>query len=45
VLFTSGYTEDRIERISRLELGAPLLDKPYRITELAAKIRSMMVGE
>jgi CheY-like chemotaxis protein len=44
VLFTSGYTEDRIKRASLIELGAPLLGKPYRIDELAAKIKSVMVG-
>lgn len=42
VLFTSGYTENAILHQGRLDEGVLLLSKPYRRTELMAKIRQAM---
>lgn len=39
VLFTSGYTEDAIMHHGRLDPGVQLLSKPYRLRDLAAKVR------
>ena len=39
VLFTSGYTENAIVHHGRLDPGVHLLNKPYRLQDLAAKIR------
>ncbi|PZO51180.1 MAG: hypothetical protein DCF16_11570 [Alphaproteobacteria bacterium] len=44
ILFTSGYTEDAMERREGDELLAPLLSKPYRRQELAAKVRAVLAG-
>jgi PAS domain S-box-containing protein len=43
-LFTSGYTEDSILRLGKLDPGVRLLSKPYRKHELAARIRETMDG-
>jgi len=42
VLFTSGYTEDAIVHHGRLGSGASLLGKPFRLAELAAKLREVL---
>src|SRR5690606_17051216 len=42
VLFTSGYTENAIVHSGRLDRGVQLLSKPYRLRELASKIRSAL---
>ena len=39
VLFTSGYTENAIVHHGRLDRGVHLLNKPYRRSDLAAKVR------
>jgi PAS domain S-box-containing protein len=43
-LFTSGYTEDSILRLGKLDPGVRLLSKPYRKRELAARIREALDG-
>jgi len=43
-LFTSGYTEDSILRLGKLDPGVRLLSKPYRKNELAARIREALDG-
>ncbi|MCE9649814.1 MAG: PAS domain S-box protein [Parvibaculum sp.] len=42
VLFTSGYTENAIVHHGRLDRGVHLLSKPYRRSELAAKVRLVL---
>src|SRR5262249_19585238 len=42
VLFTSGYTENAIVHHGRLDPGVALLNKPYRKTDLARKIREVL---
>jgi nitrogen-specific signal transduction histidine kinase len=42
ILFTSGYTEDAIVHHGRLDPGVALLNKPYRKTDLARKIREVL---
>jgi len=42
VLFTSGYTENAIVHSGRLDRGVQLLSKPYRLRELASKVRSVL---
>ena len=41
-LFTSGYTEDSILRLGKLDPGVRLLSKPYRKQELATRIREAL---
>ena len=43
-LFTSGYTEDSILRLGKLDPGVRLLSKPYRKLELATRIREALDG-
>ena len=43
-LFTSGYTEDSILRLGKLDPGVRLLSKPYRKHELATRIRQALDG-
>ncbi|HEY3147257.1 MAG TPA: PAS domain S-box protein, partial [Dongiaceae bacterium] len=43
-LFTSGYTEDSILRLGKLDPGVRLLSKPYRKHELAMRIREALDG-
>jgi PAS domain S-box-containing protein len=43
-LFTSGYTEDSILRLGKLDPGVRLLSKPYRKHELATRIREVLDG-
>jgi CheY-like chemotaxis protein len=42
VLFTSGYARHAIVHQGRLDPGVELLSKPFTLTQLAAKIRSML---
>ena len=42
VLFTSGYTYHAIVRNGLLDPNAHLIGKPYKLSELAAKVRSLM---
>jgi CheY-like chemotaxis protein len=42
VLYTSGYTENAIVHHGRLDPGVALLNKPYRKTDLAQKIREVL---
>jgi PAS domain S-box-containing protein len=42
VLYTSGYTENAIVHQGRLDPGVDLLSKPYRLQELALKLRSVL---
>lgn len=44
VLYTSGYSENAIVHHGRLDPGVHLLGKPYRRSELAAKIREALAG-
>jgi CheY-like chemotaxis protein len=42
VLFTSGYTDKAVTDHARLESGARFLSKPYRMHELAVRIREAL---
>jgi len=42
VIFASGYADSVMLRHGVLDSGAPLIPKPYRPAELAAKIREIM---
>jgi hypothetical protein len=42
VLFTSGYTQNALEREGRLEAGFELLGKPFRRHDLAMKLRGLL---
>ncbi|ONN64283.1 PAS domain S-box protein [Herbaspirillum sp. VT-16-41] len=42
ILFTSGYPRDAIVHEGRLDAGVELLSKPYRINQLAQRIRHML---
>jgi signal transduction histidine kinase len=42
VLYTSGYTENAIMHHGRLDPGVALLNKPYRLADLARKIREVL---
>lgn len=44
VLYTSGYTENAIVHHGRLDAGVHLLNKPYRLQELAQIIRLVLGG-
>uniref|UniRef100_Q07V14 histidine kinase n=1 Tax=Rhodopseudomonas palustris (strain BisA53) TaxID=316055 RepID=Q07V14_RHOP5 len=45
VLFTSGYTDNALVRHGRLDVGARLLEKPYRRAELARMLRLALEDE
>ncbi|TWI52484.1 PAS domain S-box-containing protein [Pseudomonas duriflava] len=42
VLFTSGYTQNAIVHGGRLDPGVELLSKPYRLQDLARKVRQLL---
>ena len=42
VLFTSGYTENAIVHDGRLDRGVAFLGKPYRLKDLALKVRATL---
>lgn len=42
VLYTSGYTENAIVHQGRLDPGVHLLNKPYRLKELADMVRQVL---
>lgn len=42
VLFSSGYSENAIVHHGRLDAGVELLSKPYRLQELASKVRKVL---
>ena len=42
VLYTSGYSENAIIHHGRLDRDVNFLGKPYRRTELAAKVREVL---
>jgi CheY-like chemotaxis protein len=44
VLFTSGYTENSIVHEGRLDPGVHLIEKPYRVEQLARKVKEAMRG-
>jgi PAS domain S-box-containing protein len=41
-LFTSGYTEDSVQRLGQMDPGVRLLSKPYRRHDLAMRIREAL---
>ena len=45
VLFTSGYTDNALVHHGRLDVGARLLEKPYRRADLARMLRLVLDGE
>ena len=42
ILYTSGYTQNSMVHHSRLDPGVYLLNKPYRLRELAQKVRAVL---
>jgi PAS domain S-box-containing protein len=44
VLYTAGYTENAIVHHGRLDPGVALLNKPYRKTDLAQKVREVLAA-
>jgi CheY-like chemotaxis protein len=42
MLFTSGYTQNRIDHDGRLDEGIELIVKPYRRDELARRLRNVL---
>lgn len=42
VLYSSGYPKELIERDGRLPSDIDFLPKPYRRTELAARLRALL---
>jgi DNA-binding NarL/FixJ family response regulator len=45
VLFTSGHSEDEVSHDGRLDDGVLLLAKPYRKSDLARMIRSVLAAD
>jgi signal transduction histidine kinase/ActR/RegA family two-component response regulator len=45
ILFTSGYSDDEISHDGRLDDGVLLLAKPYRKSDLARMIRSVLAAD
>jgi CheY-like chemotaxis protein len=44
VLFTSGYTQNAIVHGGRLDPGVELISKPYRLEQLARKLRHLLAN-
>ena len=44
VLFTSGYTQNAIVHGGKLDPGVELISKPYRLVDLARKIRHLLAN-
>jgi nitrogen-specific signal transduction histidine kinase len=44
VLYTSGFTDDTIIHDGKIDAGLNLLSKPYRLAELAEKLRTVLDG-
>lgn len=44
VLFTTGYTRNGIVHHRRLDAGVEMFGKPFSLTALSAKVRSMLDG-
>ena len=44
VLYMSGYTENAIVHHGRLDRGVYLLNKPFRISHLARRLREVIDG-
>ncbi len=42
VIFCSGYTEDAIFHSGNLEAGVYFLPKPYSVTDIAEKVRTVL---
>jgi CheY-like chemotaxis protein len=42
VLFTSGYPQEALSRRDQFKADAPLLSKPYRLADLAERIRQVL---
>jgi len=42
ILFTSGYTEDAVQRRSFLEPGAAFIEKPFTPARLAQRAREVL---
>jgi CheY-like chemotaxis protein len=42
VLYTSGYTDEAIAEQCELEVGRPLLDKPFKRDVLAKRVRELL---
>ena len=45
VLFTSGYTENPVQPLDGLDGNARILNKPYRRTDLALMLRTVLKGK
>jgi CheY-like chemotaxis protein len=45
ILFTSGYSDDEVSHDGRLDDGVLLLAKPYRKSDLARMIRSVLAAD
>jgi len=44
ILLTSGYASPQALRAQAQKMGLPLIGKPYRVVDLAAKVRAMLDG-
>lgn len=44
ILLTSGYASPQVLREQAQKLGLPLIGKPYRVADLAAKVRAVLDG-
>ncbi len=44
VLFMSGYTEDAISRHSRIDVNPRILQKPFTISDIAARLRETLTA-
>jgi len=44
ILLTSGYASPQVLREQAQKLGLPLIGKPYRVADLAARVRAVLDG-